>query len=212
MHGLILVSFCDFLAAEHGAIVEKDVMAGEPRYLVGEAYPDERFTEIVDRTCRRTGLPRDVLLRDFGAYTAERTFARLYPALFDLSPTTRTFLLTVETPIHEVVRDAMPDAVPPRLEVSEMGEQGVRIVYTSPRRLCAMLRGLVEGTARHYGEPVAVEERTCMHRGDGACSFEISFGPRERPIDAPRTERARAIAEARAGARDVRDDGDRSEG
>jgi len=56
-----------------------------------------------------------------------------------------------------------------------MGENGISIVYTSPRRLCAMLRGLVEGTARHYGETVHIEERSCMHRGDEACTFEILF-------------------------------------
>ena len=81
----------------------------------------------------------------------------------------------MEKPIHEVVRVAIPNALPPELEVSEMGENAISIVYTSPRRLCAMLRGLVEGTARHYGETVHIEERSCMHRGDEACTFEILF-------------------------------------
>jgi predicted hydrocarbon binding protein len=153
------------------------VLAGEPVYLLSEAYPDERFAALVERACELTGLPRDELLHDFGAFTAEKTFARLYPALFDLFGSTRDFLLTVETPIHEVVRVAIPEALPPRLQVSEVGEDGVSIVYTSPRRLCAMLRGLVEGTARHYGETVHIEERACMDRGDKACTFEFLFVP-----------------------------------
>jgi predicted hydrocarbon binding protein len=176
MHGLIFGSFRDYLVAEHGATLEEHVMAGEPNYLLSEAYPDERFTALLGRAAKLTGREQNALLTDFGAFTAEKTFARLYPALFDLSPTAREFLLTVEQPIHQVVREALPDALPPELEVSERGVDSISIVYTSSRRLCAMLRGLVEGTAHHYGETVHVEERTCMQRGDSACTFEVRFG------------------------------------
>lgn len=175
MHGLIFSSFRDYLVAVHGAATEQEVLAGEPVYLLSEAYPDYRFSILVERACGSTGLERDVLLRDFGAFTAERTFARLYPALFDVSASVRDFLLTVERPIHELVRVAIPNALPPELAVSELDEHRISIVYTSPRRLCALLRGLVEGTARHYRETVRLEERTCMHRGEQACTFEVHF-------------------------------------
>jgi hypothetical protein len=166
VHGLIFVSFRDYLVAEHGAATEADVMAGEGRFLVSEAYLDERFTSLMERACLMTGLSTDTLLSDFGTFTAEKTFARLYPALFERTGSARSFLLTAETRIHEVVRVAIPDALPPKLEVSELGESAIAIVYRSPRRLCAMLRGLVAGTARHYGEDVEIEEQACMHRGD----------------------------------------------
>lgn len=173
MHGLIFVSLRDYLVAKHGDSTEREVMAGEPRYLVSEGYPDERFTRLLERTCAATGLAPDALLTDFGAFTAEKTFARIYPALFDRSDSARSFLLTVEPRIHEVVRVAIPDALPPELEIAENGENGVSIVYRSPRRLCAMLRGLVQGSARHYGESAEIEELTCVHRGDDSCTFEV---------------------------------------
>jgi predicted hydrocarbon binding protein len=77
------------------------------------------------------------------------------------------------------VRVALPDALPPELDVSETGENAISITYTSSRRLCAMLRGLVEGTAQHYGETVQIEELACTHRGDEACVFEIRFADRD---------------------------------
>ena len=83
--------------------------------------------------------------------------------------------MTVETPIHEVVREALPEAQPPKLAVTDLGEKGLEIVYTSPRRVCAMLRGLVEGTGRVYGEALQAEELECMHQGASACRFEIRF-------------------------------------
>jgi hypothetical protein len=86
-------------------------------------------------------------------------------------------MLTVETRIHELVRATIPNAGPPQLDVSELGEDGVEIIYSSPRRLCVLLRGLTEGTARHYGEQTAINEPSCMRRGDAECRFEIRFSP-----------------------------------
>jgi hypothetical protein len=151
------------------------VTAGEPIYLLSESYPDVRFTRLVERACDVSGLQPDALLHDFGVFTAEKTFARLYPALFAMSSSARAFLLTVERPIHELVRTALPNALPPKLAVSELDERALSIVYTSPRRLCALLRGLVRGTAQVYEETVHIHERTCMERGDPACTFEIQF-------------------------------------
>jgi hypothetical protein len=184
VHGLIFISFRDYLTASHGAGIENLVLAGEPAYLVSEAYPDDRFTALVERACEATGLDRETLLCDFGIFAAERTFARLYPALFDICSSTREFLLTVEQPIHELVRVAIPNANPPKLAVTELGENGVSIVYSSPRRMCALLRGLVEGVVRHYHEGLHLDERTCMHRGANACTFALRF------------ERAAAIRES----------------
>ncbi len=181
MHGLIFISFRDYLAGQHEAGIAQDVMSGEPVYLLSEAYPDERFNALVERACVETGMERDTLLHDFGVFTAQRTFARLYSPIFAMYPSTRSFLLDVERPIHELVRVAIPNALPPELAVSELGDDGLSIVYTSPRQLCPLLSGLVEGTARHYRETVRVEEQTCMRRGDPACTFEVRV---ERPTPA----------------------------
>ena len=175
MHGLIFASFRDYLLTEHGPDVANSVTAGEPQYTLSEAYPDEQFLALLERALAQTGLSLDELLFEFGIFTAATTFARLYSVLFKLSPTARAFLLTVETPIHEVVREALPEAVPPKLAVTDLGDDGLEIVYSSPRRICAMLRGLVEGTGRVYGETIEVEQLECMHDGAPACRFQLRF-------------------------------------
>src|SRR5215210_7340012 len=47
------------------------------------------------------------------------------------------------------------------------------VIFTSLRGylLAVLLRGLAEGTSRHYGEHAEMEERTCMLRGDPARTF-----------------------------------------
>jgi hypothetical protein len=175
VHGLIFVSFQDYLRTEHGAGVANDVTAGEPQYSLSEAYPDEQFLVLLERACARTALSLDELLFEFGVFTAATTFARRYSLLFKASTTARDFLMTVETPIHEVVREALPEARPPELAVTDLGDEGLEILYTSPRRICAMLRGLVEGTGRVYGETLQVEELECMHHGASACRVVVRF-------------------------------------
>ena len=178
MHGVIFASYYDFLTARlrrtggPGAL-----FAGEPVYLMSEAYSDESFVRLVGRACEEQEVDGDEHLHDFGVFTAQTTFARLYPAFFAIAGGARPFLLTIEERIHELVRATIPDARPPELRVSELGEAGVRIEYTSPRRLCVLLEGLVQGTAAHYDERAEIGQPECMKRGDPACLFEVQLTP-----------------------------------
>ena len=175
MHGVIFTSFRDYLVAAHGRVTAAAVFEAEPEYLLSEAYPDESLLRLVALSSARTGLEPDEIVFEFGVFAAEITFARLYPAFFDVSPSAREFLLTVEQRIHELVRATIPNAGPPQLDITPHGEDGVSIVYNSPRRLCVLLRGLTEGTARHYDQHAEMDEPTCMLRGDPACTFEVVF-------------------------------------
>jgi hypothetical protein len=132
---------------------------------------------LISRTSEATGKTPDEVVHEFGVFTGETTFTRLYPAFFAIAPSAREFLLTVETRIHELVRATIPNALPPQLRVSEFGADGVAIDYSSPRQLCVLLRGLAEGTARYYDETATIEEVACMRRGDPSCRFEIRLSP-----------------------------------
>lgn len=177
MHGVIFTSLREYLTASHGAEVAANVFTDRTDFLVSESYPDEQFLYLLDRATGATGRNIDALLHDFGVFTAITTFNRLYPAFFAVTPSAREFLLTVEARIHELVRATIPNAAPPKLHVTELAGDGVSIVYSSPRQLCVLLRGLVQGTASHYGEQAAIEEMTCMRRGDPACRFEVRLTP-----------------------------------
>jgi predicted hydrocarbon binding protein len=175
VHGVIFTSLRDYASSVHGADAAKQLFEGEPIFLLSEAYPDERFERLLERAMRLTGMGSEELIYDFGVFTAQITFTRLYPAFFAIAGSPREFLLSVEERIHELVRATIPHASPPQLHVAPHGEEGVAIEYTSPRRLCVLLRGLTEGTARHYGQTATIEETTCMLHGDPACRFEVQL-------------------------------------
>ena len=169
MHGLLLSTLVAFARERHGA-----ALACEPAYAADAEYPDEEFAGLVDRVAGATGRSRAELLREFGRHTALTTFPRLFPDYYATRDGARSFLLGVEDQIHELVRATIEFARPPRLRVGPFGSAGVVISYTSDRRLCELLEGLVHGTAEHYGEALDVEQTQCMHRGDIGCAFFVS--------------------------------------
>jgi hypothetical protein len=177
VHGVIFTSLREYLTASHGHEFAGDVFGDQPEFLLTESYPDEQFLLLLDRTTRASGRSLDAVVHDFGVFTAITTFTRLYPAFFSVAASAREFLLTVEGRIHELVRATIPNAAPPKLHVTELDGDGVSIVYSSPRQLCVLLRGLAQGTASHYGEQATITEQTCMRRGDPECLFEVRLSP-----------------------------------
>jgi predicted hydrocarbon binding protein len=177
VHGLIFASLHDYVATRHGTLAARLVFAAEPDYLLTQAYPDERLDALLRRTAAEIGSEPDIVTYDFGVFAGSTTFARLYPAFFSEVPNACEFLLTVEGRIHELVRATVPNAEPPRLRVTRARDDAVEIEYSSPRRLCTLLRGLAEGVARRFGETTAIEETSCMKRGDDACRLTVTFRP-----------------------------------
>ena len=174
MHGIIFASLHDYARAKLGREAARELF-GMRVYSMSEAHPDEELIELLTATAERQQVGIEELLGDFGSFTAEHTFARLYPSFFDLAGGTLPFLLTVEDRIHELVRATIPNAKPPALTVRAAGASGVDIDYSSPRQLCVLLIGLVQGTARHYGEEIDVLETACMRRdGVPACRFRVT--------------------------------------
>ena len=172
MHGLIFAGLRDYSVLRLGED-EAEKLWEDVHFETTEAYEDERFGAQLQRLVAATGDTPDELLRGFGSYAATTTFAGLFPGYYAESPDAFAFLLGIEEKIHDLVRATIPDATPPRLHVHELRGLGVLVSYTSDRKLCRLLEGLVRGTAEYYGDEVVLEEIQCMHRGDPGCVFTV---------------------------------------
>ena len=173
MHGLIFASLRDYTMLRLGEERAAELWA-DRIFETTEAYDDEWFAAQLERLVAATGETKDQVERGFGSFAARSTFAGLYPTHYKESRDTLTFLLGIEERIHELVRATIPGARPPKLHVQPLGEVGVLVSYTSERRLCRLLEGLVRGTAEHYGETLVVEEIQCMRLGDPGCVFTVT--------------------------------------
>ena len=172
MHGLIFASLRHFSVERLGEEPAAEIWADRV-FETTEAYDDEWFAAQLERIADAAGQSRDATEREFGSFAARETFAKLFPDYYAANSGAIPFLLGIEEKIHELVRATIAGATPPKLHVQPFQRLGVLVSYTSERRLCRLLEGLVAGTAAHYGEELAIEEIQCMHRGDPGCVFTV---------------------------------------
>jgi hypothetical protein len=182
MHGLIFVTWEKYLAERfRGAVL------GDYREAIGETpataplasrvYSDDVLLAGVGTASRITGLPADTLLREFGCYFMTNGLTRhLCAYLLTQVQSGRDLLLAMHDAHEQMGR--IPDGLTPPLfqyEALQSDPHGLILAYDSPRKLCSVLLGAIEGAALRYGECVQIVEQTCMKRGDPTCRFELHF-------------------------------------
>jgi heme-NO-binding protein len=136
-------------------------------------YSDTDLSKLIEAGSAAWDVPADEVVRWLGR-EALPLFAERYPQFFDPHRTTAEFLLTLNEIIHPEVRKLYPGAGVPVFDYA-VSDHRLTMGYRSDRRLCMFGEGLIEGAAGHYGETVAIEQPTCMNRGDDSCVLEISF-------------------------------------
>ena len=142
-----------------------------------DTYPDAVLRKLVAAVGKRVQKTPGEALQWFGRYSMPLLFSR-YPQLFDGQASTRAFILTLNDIIHPEVRRLYPGADVPWFDFDTSSPDTLLLGYQSPRKLCALAHGFIEGAADHYGEVVDVEQTQCMHRGDAKCVFQLRFSPR----------------------------------
>lgn len=156
------------LGAEGWRRLLEDAGLGPRVFLPIRSYPDEEMVAIVAAASKTTGLPVPRLLEAFGLHVAPHLL-QMYRHLLDPGWRTLDVLQHVEETAHRVVRIEKPGATPPYLVANRVSEHRIEITYTSARRLCHVARGIVQGLARHFAEPITIRETACMHHGDARC-------------------------------------------
>lgn len=177
MHGVIFAQLKKFVEARHGGAawnsVRSEAGLSSRAYLSVQKYPDEELRALVAAASKITGKPADSLLEDFGAFLTPE-LVRMYRSMIPAEWTALDLIEHTETRMHKVVRMNDAEATPPHLRVRRVSPTSVIIDYQSPRRLCAVAKGIARGVGAHYKEALVVEERRCMKTGAPACEIVIS--------------------------------------
>ncbi|MDH4584245.1 heme NO-binding protein [Pseudomonas sp. BN415] len=159
------------------ALLESTGLSGV--YTALGSYPDEHIYRLAAAAAETLAMAPFEVLRWFGR-EAMPSLANRYPAYFDAHSSTRPFILSVNQIIHPEVRMIYPGADVPTFGFRDEPEGTLIMTYRSPRRLCALAHGFIEGAAVHFGETLGVDHLTCMHRGDVECRCRITFHGKRR--------------------------------
>ncbi len=182
MHGLVFVTWEKYLSERfQEATLERyrkainETPSTAP--LASRIYDDKLLLAGVEAARRITGVPTEQLLHEYGRYFIMNGLTgHLCAYLLMQVESGHDLLLTMSEAHRQMSR--LPDGLTPPLFQYEILSRDARelvLIYDSPRHLCSLLRGAIEGAAERYGEKASIFERTCMKRGDSLCRFEIRF-------------------------------------
>jgi len=179
MHGIIFMQLQKYVTSMLGNDAWYQLMnkAGikQKIYMCSETYPDQEIIALVTDLSKSTGESAAALLEDFGKFIVPELF-KMYRVFIKPEWKTLDVIEHVEDTIHRVVRIKNAGAHPPAIKCTRLSPGEIVINYSSPRRLCALAKGIAQGLAAHFNERIDINEKTCMLKHAESCSISVKLG------------------------------------
>ena len=118
-------------------------------------YSDEEIEALVCAAAKRLSMSPAGVLQWFGQ-RAMPLLKERYPALFANHPSSRNFILSVNSIIHPEVRKLYAGAACPFFHFREAADGGLTMKYESSRKLFDLAHGFVLGAASLWNETVTI--------------------------------------------------------
>lgn len=178
MHGMIFIQLQHFIkeqtTLQWDKILQTAKLPPSTYYLMLKTYPDEEIVKIVTAISTMTSIPVNNLLESFGVYLGG-FLMRTYSFLINPSWKTLSFIENTEGCIHKMLKSSGSKAAPPELACERVSDTEINLIYSSPRKMCALAIGIAKSVAAHYGEQVLIKQVECMHRGQPKCVINIKL-------------------------------------
>ena len=177
MKGIVFNLLEEAVTDAHGADAWSDLIdaAGVSGiYTSLGSYPDEEVLALVQAASAALGIGTGDVLRWFGR-TAMPLLSERYGSFFEGHPSARSFILSVNDIIHPEVRKLYSGAGCPHFHFEDDPDGRLLVGYRSPRQLCQLAHGFVEGASDHFGESAEIEHLLCMQDGHPLCRMAISW-------------------------------------
>lgn len=183
MHGVFFHFFKEYMQEKYGGreTWESLLIANGyayKAYFPVKDYPDEELLSLLNKAASLLDLPLNELVEDYGEFLAPRLFQFYSMYVKDITGGSLELIHRVGTSIHPTIRKRNPQSRPPEITTERVGADLLALRYHSPRRLCALLSGMIRGLGSYYDEQLEFQETACMHQGANECVFNIRRLPR----------------------------------
>lgn len=165
-------------ADAYEGIVDRCGPASDGPFVSVLEYPDGVFFTQVEATAGQLGTSLSRTLEAFGRWCAPVLVSR-YPGAVDGHRDAHACILALPQFLHLEIRKLAPETGPPPLKCDGEAPQA-SVTFVAARGLCALVRGLLHGLAKHFGEAVAFEHDTCNARGAAVCRLSLALSMPER--------------------------------
>ena len=177
MHGIVYFLLQQFVESNWDNATWSSMFdsAGLDRkaYLPTEVYPDAEILALVEAGANVAHVSQEEVLASFGRFLAPNLLA-IHGALLQPEWRTLATILNTEEVMHAMVRQSKPGAQPPVLKCVQGDDDTLQVIYTSPRKLCPLAKGIMQGIADHFKESIKIEDQSCMLKGDLFCSMSVA--------------------------------------
>lgn len=179
MKGLVFTTFGEMIEQKFGPevwdqLIERTAPESDGVYTAADTYSDTELFAYVSELSEISGAAVEDLVRTFGEYMMDQ-FAASHPEYME-GKSAKEFLLSIHDVVHVDVRKLHPGAQTPSFEYEDVSEDSLVMLYRSPRKLCVLAEGLIDGVAKILGTPISRSQIVCMHAGSDHCRFELKFG------------------------------------
>ena len=178
MKGIVFNIFSDLVTDNFGLevwdeLIERTNPPSNAIYTSADVYDDGELVAYVTELSALTGTAAPDLIRAFGTYTMHR-FKKIHPEFME-GHTAKSFLESVHDVIHVEVKKLHPDTILPSFTYESDADNHLRMIYSSPRKLCHLAEGLIAGAAELFDEKIEMHQSACMHEGADTCHLELRF-------------------------------------
>ncbi|HIJ84046.1 MAG: Heme NO binding domain protein [Magnetococcales bacterium] len=178
MHGIIFLAFEDFLGSRLGSdswpqALEQAGLANV-EFSPEQFYPDQSAFSLFSVGASMLGLSRDAMLNQFGHHLA--------PGLVEMGRSTgiihenwktMDILEHLNTDILPSFSNPQSDSQAPDIRTYRLKHGEVAVAYVSKRKLCSLLKGILQGMREIFHEPVAFKEPVCMLNHAPLCRLSV---------------------------------------
>ncbi|WP_370978436.1 heme NO-binding domain-containing protein [Agaribacterium sp. ZY112] len=177
MKGAVFIALNELVESQYGLEAWETLLNKvEPKcggvYVSTEDYPDTDVQLFVEEISALLQRPSTEVTRIFGHFLFSELNTK-YPIFSQQCSELFEFLDSIEKVIHKEVRKLYDNPSLPSLTCNRISTNKLKIEYRSPRKLCYLAEGLVQGASEHYQTPISLEHSSCMHKGDEHCCFLI---------------------------------------
>ncbi|MBF0426075.1 MAG: heme NO-binding domain-containing protein [Magnetococcales bacterium] len=180
MLGIIFLAMEDFLETSIGAgawaRAQSIAMVDNKEYVPEVDYPDQEAMTLLRAAAHLLESDPDTTLERMGRHIGSGLVEMgVSMGLVESHWTTMDILENLPLILQGAVESQNPNVAPPAIRTLRLRHGETAIVYYSQRRLCSLMRGIIQGVGDYFDEPIVQKEHLCMKSGSLLCRSSVTF-------------------------------------
>ena len=159
MHGLIFQKLQDFVidisSGDTWLKMKKEAGFEDVIFSPTRKYPDEYIERFVEVAQSHFELERDEVLEAFGKHMGPQLI-QLFSFTIDPKWKALEIIENTEEYIHKALKTADPNVDTPKLAVTRVSGNEIKLEYNSPRKMIALGIGIVKAIGEAFEEPLTI--------------------------------------------------------